>query len=120
MSVEKLSMINNFLPACGDIIWLDLSPRTGHEQSEHRPCIVLSHKSFSEKTNMCIICPITSKIKNLPYEIILDCPKTKGAILPIHVRSIDLQARQAKFIEKAPLNIVQKTQDYVRVLVGGT
>jgi mRNA-degrading endonuclease toxin of MazEF toxin-antitoxin module len=67
---------------------------------------------------MSIICPITSNIKDLPYEIVLDCTKTKGAILPIHIRSVDLQARCAKFIEKSPPDTLKKVQDYLRVMIG--
>lgn len=107
-----------YLPAKGDIIWLDLDPRLGHEQSGRRPAIVLSEKLLSERTGLAIICPITSKIKQLPFEIVLASTKTKGAILPIHLRSVDVIARQARFIEKAPLSIRAKTLSYLRAILG--
>lgn len=107
-----------YLPNSGDIIWVDFNPRVGHEQSGRRPCIVLSRKLFSEKTGLAIVCPITSKIKGMPYEIVLKNTKTTGTILPNHIKSIDLGARSPKFIEIAPENILTTTKNYVKVLIG--
>lgn len=109
----------NYTPDTGDIAWFDLNPRTGHEQSGRRPCIVLSSQKFSRKTGLAVICPVNSKVKGLPFEIVLKNTKTSGAILPIHVRSIDLEARFPKLIEKAPLRVLKRTQGYVQVIVGG-
>lgn len=107
-----------FPPSSGDIIWLDINPRTGHEQSGRRPCLVLSDRLYYERTGLAIVCPITSKVKGLPFEIALATTKTQGVILPIHVRSIDLEARFPEFIEKVPLEILQDTRDFVRVIIG--
>lgn len=107
-----------YLPESGDIIWLELDPRTGHEQSGRRPCLVLSDRLLHERTGLAVVCPITSKAKGLPYEVPLTGAKTQGAVLPIHLRSIDLQARYARFIEPAPVAVLQTVQRYVRVLVG--
>jgi mRNA interferase MazF len=116
---KKLSMTKApYAPDSGDIIWLDLNPRTGHEQSGRRPCLVLSSRLYSELTGMAVICPTTSKVKGLPFEIPLSETKTQGVILPIHVRSIDLDARYPKLIEKSPPKILEKTRDYVRVIIG--
>lgn len=109
-----------YLPDSGDIIWLDLNPRTGHEQSGRRPCLVLSKRLYSKRTGLAVVCPITSKVKGLPYEVVLEGTKTAGAILPVQVRSIDIEARYAKFIEQAPAKLLAKARDYVRVIIGAT
>src|SRR5437588_5304998 len=98
-----------YIPNRGDIIWLILDPRVGHEQSGRRPALVLSPQIFTERTGLAVVCPITSKIKGLPFEIALKRTKTKGAILPIHVRSVDVTARKCSFIEKAPISILNRT-----------
>lgn len=108
----------SYVPGSGDIIWLDLNPRTGHEQSGRRPCLVLSDTLYTKRTGMAVVCPITSKIKGLPFEIPLQGTKTTGAVLPIHVRSIDVTARYPKYIERTPVAILAKTRDYVRVIIG--
>ena len=32
----------------GEIYFVDLSPRSGSEQSGHRPCVIVSHAAFTE------------------------------------------------------------------------
>ncbi|MCI0342151.1 MAG: type II toxin-antitoxin system PemK/MazF family toxin, partial [Planctomycetales bacterium] len=36
-----------FVPDRGDIVWLDFSPQSGHEQAGHRPALVLSPASYN-------------------------------------------------------------------------
>ena len=100
---------SDYVPERGDIAWMVLEPRVGHEQSGRRPVIVISPKELALHTNLTVICPITSKIIGLPYEIVLTGTKTGGAILPFHVRSVDFRNRKAKYIEKAPVKILNKT-----------
>lgn len=108
---------DGYIPEHGDIAWMILDPRVGHEQSGRRPVIVISHKKLAEHTNLVVICPVTSKIIGLPYEIELKGTKTNGAILPIHVRSADFRQRKAVFIEKAPESIISKTVRGVQNLI---
>ncbi len=98
-----------YVPERGDIAWMVLEPRVGHEQSGRRPVIVISPKELALQTDITVICPITCKVIGLPYEILLANTKTSGAILPFHVRSVDFRSRKAKYIEKAPENILAKT-----------
>ncbi len=107
-----------YLPDSGELIWLDLDPRTGHEQSGRRPCLVLSDKEFSHRTGMAIICPVTSRPRGLLWEVKLPDTKTQGVVLPVHVKSVDLAARYPKFIEQAPDEVVRTVRDYVKVIIG--
>jgi mRNA interferase MazF len=107
-----------YVPSRGDIIWLELDPRTGHEQSGRRPALVLSHKLVAERTGLAVVCPITSKVKGLPFEVLVKTAKIDGAVLPIHVRSVDVFARKATFIEVAPAKVVAKTHASVEAMIG--
>ncbi len=109
--------LNKYIPDRGDIAWMILDPRTGHEQSGRRPVIVLSHKSMAEHTRLAITMPITSKTIGLPFEIVLTGTKTTGAILPFQVRSVDFATRKAVFIEKAPDHILAKAIKAVQNMV---
>jgi len=106
-----------YIPDKGDVIWVILDPRVGYEQSGRRPAIVLSPSLFSERTGLAVICPITSKIKGQPFEIVIKSKNIDGAILPIHIRSIDINARKAQFIEKAPIAILEKTNKAVDSII---
>src|SRR5438309_1267322 len=111
-------MVTSYVPDRGDILWLVFDPRVGHEQSGRRPAIVLSEKLFAKKTGLAVVCPITSKIKGLPFEIVLERTKTAGAVLPIHVRSIDWQIRKVQFIEKAPEQTTRLALQSVEAILG--
>ncbi len=107
----------DYIPDRGDIAWMILDPRIGHEQSGRRPVIVLSHRKLAEHTNLVVISPITSKVIGLPFEVVLSGTKTKGAILPIHIKSVDFRQRKAIFIEKAPNQVLAKTIKSVENLI---
>jgi len=64
---EKKS--GRYVPSRGDVVWLSFNPQSGHEQPGHRPAIVISPKEYNGKVGLAIFCPITSKIKNYPFEV---------------------------------------------------
>ena len=98
-------MVKKYIPKQGDIIYLDFNPTKGHEQSGPRPGIVISHNVYNEHTRMIIVLPITSNNKEYPTHYKLeDTKKIKGSVLCEHIRSIDYEARNVKFIEKASNN----------------
>ncbi|MDD5092698.1 MAG: type II toxin-antitoxin system PemK/MazF family toxin, partial [Candidatus Wallbacteria bacterium] len=39
----------NFVPDRGDVVWLSLDPREGHEQAGRRPAVVLSPAVYNRK-----------------------------------------------------------------------
>ena len=108
---------SNYVPDRGDIVWMILDPRVGHEQSGRRPVIVLSRKKMAEHTRLAVIMPITSKIIGLPYEIVLMDTKTTGAILPFQIKSVDYVMRKAVFIEKVPERILAKAIKAIQNMV---
>ena len=98
-------MVKGYIPKQGDIVYVDFEPTKGHEQKGYRPAIVISHDVFNMKTNMVILCPITSNVKQYPTHYILeDSVKVKGAVLCEHIRSIDYDIRKVKFVEHASDN----------------
>jgi mRNA interferase MazF len=107
----------DYIPERGDIAWMILDPQVGHEQSGRRPVIVLSHKKLAEHTNLVVISPITSKIIGLPFEVVLSGTTTSGAVLPIHVKSVDFRKRKAVFIEKAPRPVLDRVIKSVQNLI---
>ncbi len=111
-------MVDTYVPDYADIVWVVLESRVGHEQSGRRPAIVLSNRKFSEHTSLAVVCPITSNAKGLPFEVELQGTSTKGAILPIHVKSIDWKARKVKFIEKSTKIVADMAAESVGAMIG--
>ncbi len=108
----------DYVPSKGDIVWLVLDPRVGHEQSGRRPAIVLSERLLAERTGLAVVCPITSKIKGLPFEVVLKGATIEGAVLPIHLKSVDWQARHAKFIETVKPSTLQHVTEAIEAILG--
>ncbi len=87
-----------YVPAQGDVVWVDLDPRTGREQSGHRPALVLSQRDFAAVTGYAFVAPITSRVRGWPFEVVLpDGLPVSGAVLVDQSRSIDIQARHLRY-----------------------
>ena len=93
----------------GDIIKLNFNPQSGHEQAGYRPAVVISNRFFNDKTNMTIVCPITNTSRPFPLHIALDeRTNTTGVVLCEHVKSMDIENRQYKFIEEMPKDLLNE------------
>jgi len=93
----------NYLPSQGDIVWLDFSPQSGHEQMGRRPALVISNDFFNHRSGLSLVCPITSSMKSYPLHVKMDgCRSISGSAMVEHAKSVDYQSRNAEFIEKAP------------------
>ena len=98
----------------GDIIKVSFDPNSGHEQSGYRPALVISNNEFNKRTGLAIVCPITNTDNKFPLHVSLDSrTKTTGVILCEHLRTLDLNARKCKVVEKAPSDILMKVTDIV-------
>ena len=99
----------------GDIVKANLNPAKGHEQGDYRPLLVMNSVPLPGGIN--IVLPITSQKKAYPLEVELDSrTKTQGVVLCFQIRTVDLVARGASFIEKAPDDIVELCNDYLHRL----
>ena len=53
----------DYVPGRGDIVWLSSTPQAGQEQAGRRPALVVSPRSYNEKSSLALLCPITSRAK---------------------------------------------------------
>jgi mRNA interferase MazF len=95
-----------YVPERGDVVWLEFTPQSGHEQAGHRPALVLSPLSYNRKVGLALFCPITTKSKGYPFEVVIPHGfKVNGVILSDQIRSLDWQARRAQFICTLPKSV---------------
>lgn len=107
-----------YVPEKGDLIWLEFNPKAGHEQSGLRPALVISPSVYNNTVGLALVCPVTSKIKGYPFEVILPNEfKVKGAILSDQIKSLDWNARRAKFIDKAPRKITHEVIAKIKTII---
>lgn len=106
-----------YVPDLGDVVWLQFDPQAGHEQAGHRPALVLSPAAYNGARGMMICCPVTSRIKNYPFEVI-DNQNPPSVVLADQVKSLDWRARRA--IRKGAVSpaTLAEVQAKIRVLLG--
>ena len=56
-----------YVPERGDLVWIDFDPQAGHEQAKRRPALVLSRSAYNRPTSLCLVCPVSSKIKGYAF-----------------------------------------------------
>ena len=94
----------------GDLIKISFDPTIGHEQSGYRPALVISNNIFHKATGFAMCIPVTSKQKNLLFEIKINGKNIKGVALPHGARMLDLKNRKFIFVEKASKESIKKAQ----------
>jgi len=109
---------SRYIPAQGDIVWLQFTPRAGHEEAGHRPALVVSPKEYNRKVGLALFCPVTSQVKGYPFEVLLPSGlAASGAILSDQVKSLDWQVRKAKRLSTAPEEVVEEVLGKILALI---
>lgn len=89
-------MAASYIPDEGDIVWLNFTPQSGHEQAGRRPAVVLSPKAYNRRAGLIVCVPVTNQIKGYPFEVVLSGAGATGAALADQVKSLDWPGRQAE------------------------
>jgi len=95
----------------GDIVAVRFDPAEGHEmRGGNRPALVLSTREFNRLGDVLVI-PITqggdfSRFAGFAVSLTGTGCKTQGVALVNKLRMLDLTARKAKKVERAPQEVV--------------
>jgi len=106
-----------YVPERGDLVWMNFDPHSGHEQRGKRPAIVISPKEYNEKVGLGLFCPITSKVKNYPFEVKITSGKINGVVLSDQIKSFDWKTRNTEFIAKAAPDSLNEVINKIGVLI---
>lgn len=107
-----------YIPDVGHIIKVDFDPVAGHEQGGWRPAVVLSPYSYNAKTSLLVAVPVTNQVKGYPFEVRLPGEtKTTGVVLSDQIKNLDWRARHAKYVEMAPLEVLQAIHERLVLLL---
>jgi len=85
-----------YVPDTGEVVWLEFDPQAGREQAGHRPALVISPASYNGKTGLMLCCPMSTKIKGYPFEVVTKVDGVDCAVLSDQVKSLDWKVRCAK------------------------
>ena len=105
----------------GDIYHVDLNPSQGREQAGARFVLIVSPAEFNALGTP-LVCPITQGgnfARHAGFAVSLTGAgtRTAGVILCNQARVLDLQARQARFIERAPAFILDEVLARLATLI---
>ncbi len=106
-----------YVPERRDIVWLDFNPVRGHEQSGRRPALILSSRKYNAKSGLALVCPITSHIKEYPFEVAFTTKMVQGVILTDQIRGISWVERGAEKAGTVSETVITEVQGYIKKLV---
>ncbi len=106
-----------YVPDAGDIVWINFDPHARHEQAGHRPAVVLSPAAYNTKTSLMLCCPMTTQIKNYPFEVLI-AGSARSAVLADQIKSLDWRRRRAKRKGTVSPAELAEVRAKIRVLIG--
>jgi mRNA interferase MazF len=105
----------------GEIRWADLNPVRGHEQSGHRPVLILSHDIFNARSGTAIAVALTSQPQKAGYPLTLELKIAKlrkptwAKISQIRTLSVE---RIGKRLARIPSRDVTKVIEGLNEILG--
>jgi mRNA interferase MazF len=92
--------------------------QAGHEQACRRPAVVLSPRAYNSKVGLAILCPVTSQVKDYPFEVNIPMGlPVVGAILSDQVKSLEWRTRNAELIYTLPVEIIAEVLEKLNTLL---
>ena len=111
-------MTTPYVPDRGDIVWLNFTPQSGHEQAGNRPALVLSPRSYNTKAGLMLCCPITKQQKGYPFEVgLTGVREISGVVLADQLKSMDWHARNATYKGRTSSAIVADVLAKIQTLL---
>jgi mRNA interferase MazF len=110
-------MVRSYVPEKGDLVWLNFTPQSGHEQAGRRPAVVISPSEYNDKTGLGIFCPLSSKEKGYPFEVKIKNDRISGVVLSDHLKSLDWESRKAELISKVTEKELDEILEKIKVLI---
>jgi mRNA interferase MazF len=108
----------NLFPKRGEIYWVDLDPTKGRETQKTRPGLVLSSNTANRSSDLIMIAPITSQVKNVyPFEVRFFLEDKPAKIMLNQCRAVD-KVRLFGKIGKIALDVMDQVEDAIRVVFG--
>ena len=111
-------MVRRDVPDAGDLVWLHVDPQAGHEQAGHRPALVLSPASYNGRTGLMVCCPMTTRVKGYPFEVLIAGDRPSAALAD-QVKSLDWVARRAARKGRVSPDELAEVRAKIIALLGG-
>ena len=107
----------SYVPDRGDLVWINFTLQSGHEQMGKRPALTISPKEYNKKVGLALFCPLTSKEKGYPFEVRIAAKKISGVVLSDQIKSLDWVSRGAEFISRVTDSELEEVMEKIKVLL---
>lgn len=97
------------LPQQRDLYWANLNPTKGSEQSGLRPVVVVSGNTMNENLPVCIVCPLSTKIKNYHTCTLLKKNRTNKLTSNSEIITFQVRTVSANRLEKK-IGVISQTE----------
>ena len=105
----------------GDVVWADLDPTMGREQSGKRPVLVLSHDVFNERSGTVIALALSSQTQKaefpLTYELDVAWLPKRSWVKISQVRTLSTQ-RLGKNLGRVSPDVLDQIIDGLNEIIG--
>lgn len=106
------------VPQCGDAIWIELRSHAGGVFAKRRPAMVLSPSAYNSKVGMALLCPIVSRAKGYPFEVLIPAGfGVSGVVLADRVECLSWRTGNAEVIAPLPNETVDEVLEKVGALL---
>ena len=105
----------------GDIYFVDLDPTQGREQRGHRPVFVVTPAAYTALAAP-LVAPITTggaydRHRGFAVDLSPHTRQVHGVVLCNQLRTLDLGARNGRFVEAAPAIVVAEVLARIATLI---
>lgn len=108
-------MVKKF-PRRGEIYWVDLDPTRGSETQKTRPGLIISNDIGNEMSDVVIVAPITSKVKNIyPFEVEMLVENKRAKAMINQCRAID-KSRLKKKIDETDSETMKSIEEALKIV----
>ena len=111
-------MSKGYVPKRHHIVWLDFEPTKGKEIGKYRPALVLSSKSYNQKTGLLICCPISTSIRGNPTEVPINNIDKPCVVASSLIQTLSWGTRKAKYIATAESKVSRDVLLRILPLIG--
>ena len=104
----------------GDVVWADLNPTIGHEQTGRRPVLILSSDVFNDRSGTVIAVAITSQEPRAGFPLTLSLETEelpKGSWVRIsQIRTLSVQRMGERITRISPENLARVVAGFNEII----
>lgn len=111
-------MSGKWYPKRGEIYWVNLDPAIGGETQKTRPGLIVSNDIGNEASQIVMVAPITSKVKNVyPFEVKATLNGKPAKIMLNQCKALD-KSRLKDKIGNVDDAIMRHAEEAIKIVFG--